>query len=232
MKLQYFEIPKRLLEYRKKLNINQEKMALQFGIKQEQYCRIENSTNVISYKSLKAFERFGGDVYYLITGKKEVVGKLDSYLEACRSIETRIDMMKQLLWLTKEGMILEKQDDFRQLDTSWKCVKLAELRNEKKSVWAKIRGFDHLTQKDMADRLDINVKRYQRIEDMKSEPDAEILLTLYLEFGYSPRVILDNQFFYLSDLNNIWRGFNDSRQEQFRHLLEEVIKITELYERE
>ena len=51
----------------------------------------------------------------------------------------------------------------------------------------------------MAERLDINIKRYQRLERMEAEPDAVILNSLYTLFGYSPLIILHENLYYAED---------------------------------
>ena len=47
----------------------------------------------------------------------------------------------------------------------------------------------------MASLLDINIKRYRRIEKNQVLPDADILYSLYMKLGYSPLIVMDSDFF-------------------------------------
>lgn len=231
MNTDYCEVPKRLLAYRKSLAENQEEMAKRFGIGQDHYSRLESGSNIISYKSMKTFEENGGDIYFLITGKKRISGICDTYFARIQTPEGRKEFVKIMLWIAKQGILLLHQDRQEELDRVWKYLRLAEQAETSNSIWKDIREIEKLSQVNMAARLDINVKRYQRMENMGTKPDAEILHTLFGKFGYSPLILLEHKKFPLDELNEIWMGFPDEIKKQFTGILEVCVRIIEECER-
>lgn len=80
--------------------------------------------------------------------------------------------------------------------------------------------------------MDINIKRYRRIEKGESEPDAEILVELYEKLKYSPMIILDQKLFYEDRINKVWEGFPDSIKEKLGPVIEKAIGLINEYESE
>lgn len=218
----YSEVPERLCEYRKALSLNQEEMGRRFGVGQDHYSKLENGGNVISYKSLKKFEENGGDIYFLITGKERQTGVVDEYIDQC-SIE-KIAILKMILWITEQCIKNDAAGTF-EVDLAWKYISLLEEAKESSSIWRNIRKVENLSQIQMAARLDINIKRYQRLESMQVYPDAEILHTVFHEFGYSPLVIMGGELVSLEGINRIWNGFSENMRNSMLYLLDQIVKL-------
>lgn len=230
MSTNYMEIPERLRAYRKALALNQEEMGERLGVGQDHYSKLENGNNIISYNSLISFEKSGGDIYFLITGKESQVGIMDTYLAQCKTTEGKIDALKVILWASKQGILWMNTDRFCELESVWKYVKLAEKSPKSPSIWKNIRELEKLSQVQMADCLDINIKRYQRMENMQTKPDAEILNTLFKEFGYSPLVVLEIIAFPLDGINRVWNEFSEDIKDPLLEIVEKSVKIIERYE--
>lgn len=230
MSTNYAEIPERLRAYRKALALSQEEMGKRFGVGQDHYCKLENGNNIISYNSLRSFEKSGGDIQFLITGKEVQRGMLDEYLAQCTTTAGKIEALKVILWASKQGILWMNTDRFYELDLVWKYVRLAERGKESVSIWKNIREVEKLSQIQMADRLDINIKRYQRMENMQTKPDAEILNTLFEEFGYSPLVIMEMTTFSLDGINSMWEEFSEDIKVPLLDIVEKSVKIIEEYE--
>lgn len=226
----YSEIPQRLSAYRKALNMSQEEMGRQFAVNQSHYYKLETGAKIISYKSMKQFRQNGGDLCYLITGEKYQRGIADEYIGRCRTQTGRTEAMKLILWLTEQGILLHSGSTEELDKKMWKHIKLAEREKEDASVWKKIRMIEDLSQIQMAEKLDISIKRYRRIEERKVEPDAEILSILYVEFGYSPLVILDRESYCMNEINSIWDSFPENIRKYLNRLLDENIKLIDRYE--
>lgn len=226
----YSEIPKRLSAYRKALNMSQEEMGRQFAVNQSHYYKLETGVKIISYNSMEQFQKNGGDLCYLITGEKYQHGITDEYIGRCRTQTGRAETMKLILWLTEQGILLHSGNTEELDEKMWKHIKLAEWEKEDASVWKTIRMIENLSQIQMAEKLDINIKRYRRIEERKVGPDAEILRILYMEFGYSPLVILDRESYYMNEINSVWDSFPENIRKYLNRLLDENIKLIDRYE--
>ena len=58
-----------------------------------------------------------------------------------------------------------------------------------------------------------------------AKPDAEIMNTLYTEFGYSPLIFLDVERFYANETNKIWNGFTEDVREELEAVEETKLRI-------
>ena len=105
-------------------------------------------------------------------------------------------------------------------------------KEQHRNIWRSIRKIEDLTQMKMAERLDINIKRYQRLERMEAEPDAVILNSLYTLFGYSPLIILHENLYYAEEINKCWSEFSDEVRMQLNGVLEQDLKLIALCEQE
>ena len=109
---------------------------------------------------------------------------------------------------------------------------MAEQRNTQETIWKNIRNLEHLTQAQMAESLKINIKRYQRLEKLEVDPDADILNSLYFLYGYSPLAILDENMYYIDEINKSWENFPESVKLQLHTVLEENMKLIFMYEKQ
>lgn len=226
----YFDIPKRLLEYRRLSNATQEQMSKLFGVAQTHYGKLEQGSKIISFRSLKCFEEHGGDVYYLITGSRRKFGEMNRYMDKCKTEQGKLQIFKFMLCVFDLGVNLLSRTDSILFPTTYKCLQLAEGEKKTVSIWENIRKTEGLTQIKMAEKLDISVKRYRRIEKGVVDPDAEILNTLYCEFEYSPMVIMDRQMFYLDEMNHIWEIFPEEIRIKIKQMLENALILINEYE--
>lgn len=226
----YSEIPQRLSAYRKALALNQEEMGRQFNVNQSHYYKLETGAKIISYNSLKKFQENGGDLCYIITGEKYQYGITDEYVGRYRTHTGRTETMKIILWLTKQGILLSGGNAENLDDMTWKNLKLTEQKREDVSVWKTIRTIENLSQIQMAEKLDINIKRYRRIEERKVGPDAEILNILYKEFGYSPLVVLNQEAYCMNEVNRIWESLPVHIRKHLKKLLDQNVKLIDQYE--
>lgn len=226
----YSEIPQRLFAYRKALNMSQEEMGRKLAVNQSHYYKLETGAKIISYKSMKQFQENGGDLCYLITGQKYEYGITDIYVGRCRTQTGRTAAMRMILWLTEQGILLNGGNTEELDGKMWKHIKLAEREKEDASVWKTIRMIEDLSQVQMAEKLDINIKRYRRIEERKVGPDAEILNRLYMEFGYSPLAVMDRESYYMNEINGVWNSFPGKIRQVLNRLLDENIKLIDRYE--
>lgn len=207
----YSSVIDRLKWYRKELNKTQSCMSEMFEVGQAHYSKLEDGKKIISYQSLEMFDKNGGDVQFLITGERYKKGRVDQYLEQCKTTEGRRELLKLLLWVSRQGEAIcncdcERTELTKKTDSS---IAVADYVGRDNSIWKGIRLLEGLTQIQMAEMLDINIKRYRRIEKMQSKPDAELLYTVYEKLGYSPLTIMKREYYYLNELNNIWDKFSE-----------------------
>lgn len=230
MNKNYCDILDRLILYRKMWGNTQEEMSKKFGVTQSHYSKIETGHKIISFRGLQNFEKNGGDSVYLLTGEQRVQGEIEDYISNCRTERGRIALFKIVVWLLQQGLEFSHNNENRSISKTYKSLKLAETELEESTVWKNIRRLEGISQATMAKRLDINIKRYGRIENMEVKPDAEILNTLYIEFGYSPLVILDCQQFYINEANKIWSDFASEIKIELEAVLKSALHLINKFE--
>ena len=81
-----------------------------------------------------------------------------------------------------------------------------------------------MTQEQMAEQLDINMKRYRQIEREKVKPNAEILYAVYCQLDYSPQLFLDREKFYIDELNYYWNRLSRKSKVYLESLLSSVTR--------
>lgn len=159
--LEHNSISQRLVSYRQQLGKSQAEMSREFGVNQSHYSKLESGTKYISYGSLKKFEKAGGDVNYLVTGVHYKTGIVEDCMKRCRTSDGKIELMKALFWLTRQGIMLMHGENWKEANQRvWKYIRLAEEKEQHRNIWRSIRKIEDLTQMKMAERLDINIKRY------------------------------------------------------------------------
>lgn len=226
MENSYLSVANRLRIYREKLNETQNSMGSLLGVTQSHYSRLEDGKKVISYQNLQHFRANGGDVQFLITGEWVKRGPIDEYLEKCRKVDDKEELLKLIIWAGRQGEQIEN----KRLELFDKSFLPKEIRNLNK-IWKAIRINENLTQIEMASLLDINIKRYRRIEKNQVLPDADILYSLYMKLGYSPLIVMDSDFFYLNKLNIVWKSFSEKTTRQLDELIQKGIRCIQKHEK-
>lgn len=227
MDLYYLKVPERLKECRERQKLTQEQMGRLFGVTQSHYAKLESGTKIISYASLEMYEKSGGDSYYLLTGKERRAGKLDEYMNRCEGDLAKKIFFELAVSIIKCGAMLCAFSDHFISDLTYKSMRLAESKST--SIWEKIRDAERMSQLKIAELLDINIKRYRRIEKGDVEPDAEILCTLYHKLHYSPMIFLNQEIFYLDELNQIWDQFPVNMQRMLVRVMEYIVVMYKEY---
>ncbi len=223
MKPNYLEVPERMKESRILSKMSQEEACQQFAVTQSHYSKLEKGAKIISIESLKAFEKQGGDIDYLITGKHRYSGIVDEYVAKRTTVIGKVETVKLMLWLVRQGLIL-CEEETEILGDSWKYIRLMDSQKND-TIWERIREVEGISQEKMAEKLDINIKRYRKIEKLEVEPDAEILYSLYAEFGYSPQVILDQNAYCMNEINKIWDTFSEEIQMMLKRHLDYDVQL-------
>lgn len=225
MNTYYSEVPQRLCAYRNALEMTQKEMSERFGVQQDHYSRLENGKTLLSYRNLLCFMRSGGDIYYLITGKERYTGVINVYLDNFKLLRDKVEIVKLILWATYQSIPYEKSNEIYEIKRAWKHIELIENEKKMNSIWRNIRKVERISQQRMAERLDINIKRYQRMENLRTKPDAEILHSLFFDLGYSPLVMMKQDMFYLDEINKIWDEFPEKTRERLEGVIEQGIKL-------
>lgn len=219
----YEDVVKRLTEYRQLLGVSQQEMGSYLDVTQPHYLKLEKGLKKISRRSLDAFQAAGLDVYWLLTGEHRESGFLDKYLNGFDDAERRKAILEPAIWITHQGSRLYRLEFEPSLQKARELLKVTEL--DEKYIWAKIRDVEKLTQPQMAKLLDINIKRYRKLEKLEIQEDAEILAVLYEKLHYSPMLIMDWKRFCHDELNGICKKFPEKFEKDMTKYMDFNLEI-------
>lgn len=222
----YDEVVKRIVEYRKSKRLSQAEMAERLGLTQSHYSKIEKGVKSITNDVLIKMHRMGMNMDYIVTGIEAMDSRIDGLVEKC-STDRMLNFMNIILLYI--NMILKsKKSEGLNCKNEFQIL---EYNIHKKNgqdvgtVWSSIRKAQRLTQAEMADILDINIKSYRKIEKGISMPTAEILTNLYKNLGYYPTLIQDVDTNYSLMINGVWNKLSPDDKKKLEDIVGYSLKF-------
>lgn len=222
----YEDFLKRLIQYRRRLNMTQEVASELLGITQSQLSKQELGKTIVPYKSLVIFDKMGWDVDYLLTGKRfrSEASELSDMLGRIDGIYHR-PMLEIITWVLSMG--LEKSD--HTLSTEEQC-ELCILRmkcdnDTDKSIIYEIRKIAGEAQIPMAEKLGVNIKKYRALEKVHAYPDADLLLGIYRLTGCKPSLFLATDKVENVIIDDLWSRIAPERREEILTIMSQVEKF-------
>lgn len=228
MPASYEKFIKRLIAYRKDNGLSQEEMGKRSNITQSHYNKIEKMSKVMSYNSLAVLNRTTISADFLVTGIEQKHTALNDLLKQCSEAD-RADFMYMAVIFMELCLRYEGVENELYREISTKEIKLlrSDMENrEANSVWKCIREINNLTQEQISNELEIDIKTYRDIEKGKSKPNAEILALVYDKFGYPPSLLLDvEDKNYLFVINEVWLRLSESLQNKIERELKGLLEF-------
>lgn len=220
----YRKIPKRLSKYRDLLEKNQEQMGEILNVSQNHYSKLEEGFVILSYNSLMRLEKSVGGVFYLITGIHVKNRILEPYFDKCRDAQEKESLLRLLVWVTGQGIHMSGENVKVPYNVN-KELELLYNREGKESPWETIRRLEDLTQMEMSDILEVDIKRYRKLEKEMINPDAYILGILYSRLEYSPMIFIREDGVTLEGLDSIWGQFEKEVRDKLIKFVEAGITL-------
>lgn len=207
----------RLIQYRIQLNLTQERASRRIGITQSQLSKQELGRTIVPYKVLLKFRNMGWDVDYLFTGE-ETMEKSKTLSERINRVATEDKrwFLKLAVWALETG--LERNGS--QISTEVKCeMNILKSKAESltcHSILYEIRKITGMPQLVMAERLGVNIKKYRALEREEAQPDAELLIEIFVMTGCKPSLFLASSDITGMIIDDLWSLLSVVQQ---RHIL-------------
>ena len=188
MSSEYTEVLERLQQYRISKNMTQEQLSTVTGIGQSKMSKMEKGALIISYGFLKKLNDIHWDIDYLFVGEnKEAQAHI--LTEYIKTIPEKRESKKLIGWLMESYFKYHKIENMA-------CELFLFKSNledgENKTVLYNLRNYIRVNQGIMAEKLGIHPKKYRALEKEMKEPDAEVLLRLYLMTGCPPGIFFED----------------------------------------
>lgn len=226
MSFRDFDAACRLCAYRKELAKTPEQMADSLGVSQNYYRKLESGEASLSRDSLRRVYEQGGDVEYLITGAVHAEGGLDSFYGRCISAKEKREFFKIAVWTIRQG--IAREGNRPDMMAGYRRIqKLLDGGERGRTLWERIRRNEGISQEEMAKRLGIHVRRFRGIEKRSEGADAQVLGRFYRLWGYSPMLALDEEIFFLDELNRLWDALAPETRERLGEFLEHAVRMME-----
>lgn len=225
----YEEFLKRLVQYRKQMNMTQDRVSQELEITQSQLSKQELGKTIMTYKSLVRLMNLGWDMDYLFTGEHSVrrPSELAALLEKAKAEEQK-PLLEFITWALDKGM--------RQLRTELspeeKCeigiLKMKSSKDADGSIMYEIRKLSGEAQLPMAEKLGVNIKKYRALERKEIEPDAELLLGIYEVTGCKPSLFLTTERIESFIIDDLWIRIPPKKQKEILAIAMQIRKFLEL----
>lgn len=211
----YQDFLERMDCYRKKLGLTQTELASLAGLSQSQISKRARGVNTVPFEMLEVLEERGCDITLLLTGEKQKPTELNDYYKNCPE-KKRSFLLILVLW----GM-LQCPSFAPQFRNKLNLVHMC-LHDEKAkgSTFYALRKIYELTQFEMADIVHLDIKKYVRIEQGETRPDAEILLELYDRYAVLPDTVLCRDGSCLQEINLIWQSLTQEDRQRIIEMLD------------
>lgn len=192
MGVDYQDVLKRLREERKKMSWSQREICQRICMTQAQYCKVENGEQYFSYDEVNALSDIGINVHYIFTGQK-VSDCYTTEFENCNYIEI-ICLLEIIFSVVTRHYTLEKSVFWKGLYKELQYIRLLDAtKNFNNNIFFQLRSWRNDTQKEMARRLGVDVKKLRMLEQGKCLPDSELLWRFYRDFQVSPVILLKDR---------------------------------------
>ena len=201
MSATYNEVLKRLREERKRMNLSQNEMARLVHMTQSNYSKIEKGLHRLSYEELKYLSKAKVDIIYIFAGYR-CTGKYVEYLQKSTYAE-----LSYLLGIIYSLVVLK---DCRTNTEQWKDIfkrvkYVPMILNSKNdtNIFLVIRQVIGIRQKQMAEKLGVDIKKFRELEKDRCLPDSEIIWKLYNMFQISPAVVLKDKNSMINEISSL-----------------------------
>lgn len=222
----YDDFLKRLIQYRIKLNMTQERTSQALGITQSQLSKQELGKTIVPYKSLAILLQMGWDVDYLLTGKQSLrsPSKLAAMLnETDRSC--RGSMLRFITCALAAGIEKSLPEPSMEVKCELCVLKMHSEGGMRESIMYEIRKVSGDAQIAMAEKLGVNIKKYRALEKVQINPDAELLLEIHEVTGCKPSLFLTTDHIENVIIDDLWSQIIPEKQEEILSIMSQVDKF-------
>lgn len=201
MSAMYNGVLKRLIEERNRLGLSQQEMARLVHITQSNYSKVEKELHRLSYEELKYLSKANVDIFYIFTGYK-CAGKYVNYFRKYTYIELcyHLGIIYALIVLND---CRSNTEQWKDIVKRVKYVPLVLEYKKSSNIFLTIRHIVDSSQKQMAEKLGVDIKKFRELEKDRCLPDSEIVWKLYNLFQVSPAVILKDKNTMLNEISSL-----------------------------
>lgn len=188
----YEDLLKRLKEERQRLCLTQKEMGRFARMSQSNYSKIEQGSRRLSFYELNYLCDSNIDIHYIFTGRR----CSDKYMEVFfrYSYAELLCFLNIIISVAELRYANDASEQWRQVFELHELSRLAEREQRfHRNVFLSLRHAMGYSQRVMASKLGVDIKKLRELENGRSLPDSELTYRLYQQFHVSPAVILKDK---------------------------------------
>lgn len=222
----YDDLLIRLVNERRRLSLSQKEMGRFMRMSQSNYSKVELGKRRLSYYELKYLCDSEIDLHYVFTGKRCSL-KYQDYFETC-SYSQLLCLLSIAASLTELYCVFKQTDNDR-LSSVWTELSRFADRGQKlnHTLFGQIRKLLGHSQKEMAERIGMDVKKLRELENGRCQPDSELLCRMYELFGVLPAVVLQDRRGLISEICCLMESFDSNSEKEILMILRGLRKESE-----
>lgn len=213
MSAAYDDLLIRLVNERQRLAISQREMGRHMRMSQSNYSKVELGKRRLSYYELKYLCDSDIDLHFVFTGKRCSI-KYQDFFEIY-SYSQLLCLLSIVSSLTELCCSFEQTDNDRLLSVWTELARLADSGQKlNRNLFGQIRKLLGHSQKEMAEKLGMDVKKLRELENGRCQPDSELLCRLYELFGVLPAMVLQDRRGLISEICCLMESFSSDSVEE------------------
>lgn len=214
----YAKTMKRLISERKKLALSVQQLSNLVNVDQSNWCKIEQEKGRISYKCMKRLCSIDIDMYYVLTGNRNICR---SYPELGKCEMSDLVCLLRIIYSVSELRCRDMQcNPWKDIYDNTKYIMLVDTETEVKSLFVNLRKIRRYSQKKLAEILGMDIKKLRNIEKGVRFPDNELIYRLYDIFKISPGIILEDKKCMLNEVCFLLEKMKEVDSEIVIHILD------------
>ena len=215
----YEEVLRRLREERVRLGYTQREMSSRIRMGQSGYNKAETGLRRFSYYEIKCLCESELDVFYIFTGYRCSAEIRDSLMQF------EFSQLTGLLGLLASAAVLgggrkEVRRGRRLLLYAGLLAAAGEESRSDANMFLCLRRMSGFSQREMAERLGVDVKKLRELENGRCLPDSELLVRLYDEFEVSPAIVLKDKRYLAGEVSRFLEKCESEAADRAIRLLE------------
>lgn len=220
MSMTYQNVLDRLKEERQNLHWSQMQMSQHMRMSQSHYSKAELGKRRFTYYEIQYLCESEVDVHYVFTGYKSVY-KNKGFFDK-RSYSELICYMNVLFSLAEYFYRNKMSDKWEHIYRRIRYMKyiVAQCKPNDAILYT-IRQLQDHTQNQMADSLEVDVKKLRNMENMRTLPDSEMLWRIYNLFQIPPAIMMKDKKGLSSEICCLLELIEDDQRDGIFQLLKD-----------
>lgn len=221
----YDDVLKRLKEERIRLKLTQREISSCARMGQANYNKVEAGLRRMSYYEVKSLCDTGINVHYVFTGiscDESVRENLSEY-----SYTELLSLLNLFTSVTELRGRSSETDRWCRLLWHAELFRIVGSGRSEPNVFLTLRRTLGYSQRRMAEKLGVDVKKLRELENGRCLPDSELMCRLYTAFGVSPALVLKEGKCLAGEVGSLLKNFDFEAADSVFGIVKNLQKLPE-----